>query len=389
MQDDFSRSDVTLANWRTSPFNRWSFQNVAEIVPSATICEVTGSEAPSPENSKLADPVLDDGAGGKISAIGHFESASTDSFVALRDGKIIAAWNAPNADPALPHVIFSISKSVTGMLAGIAAEEGRLDPDAPITDYVDVPTGGAYASALVRHLLDMTVSLDFDEAYLDVGGDFDRYRRAMLWNPEGPGTVTETMEQCLVSLKPIAGEAHGTRFHYASPNTDMLGLVIERATGRRYHEYLAEKIWKPMGATGPARVTVDRVGSARAAGGVCVTPADLARFGELVLRDGVAHDGTRLIPSGWIDDMHQNGDTAAWVKGDFAALLPAGRYRSCWYETGDDHGSFFGIGIHEQWLWCDPTSRVVIAKTSSRPEPSNDEATARNILILSQLARLL
>ncbi len=144
-----------------------------------------------------------------------------------------------------------------------------------------------------------------------------------------------------------------------------------------------------MGATGPARVTVDRAGAARAAGGICVTPTDLARFGELVLNGGEARNGTQLIPADWIADMHQNGDRKAWATGDFAQMLPEGRYRSCWYETGDARGSFFGIGIHEQWLWCDPTSRIVIAKTSSRPDPSNDEATARNIFFLSQLARLL
>ncbi len=388
MSQTLPRREVTIANWRTSPANRWSFQNVAEIVPSATIAWPIGDEDPDPLAEVLSEPVLDDGDGGRVSPVRAFEAASTDSFVAMRGGKPVAAWNAPHADPALPHIVFSVSKSVTGMLAGIAAGEGLLDPDAPVSAYVEVPAGRAYHDAHVRHLLDMTVSLDFDEAYLDAGGAFDRYRQATLWNPAAPGAEPETLEAFLVSLGK-GPEPHGERFHYASPNTDMLGLVIERAAGRRFHEYLAEKLWRPMGARGAARVTVDRVGTARAAGGICVTPADLARLGELVLNGGAGRDGRQIIPSRWIADMRENGDRAAWAKGDFVATMPTSRYRSCWYDLGDGRGTFCGIGIHEQWLWCDPTSGIVMAKTSSRPDPSNDAATARNVAVLSQLSRLL
>jgi CubicO group peptidase (beta-lactamase class C family) len=96
------------------------------------------------------------------------------------------------------------------------------------------------------------------------------------------------------------------------------------------------------------------VGTARAAGGVCVTIGDLARLGQLVLDGGVAQAGQRVIPADWIADMHQNGNRDAWNAGNFAHMFPDGRYRSCWYEVGDGRGSFAAVGIHEQWLWVDP-----------------------------------
>src|SRR5690606_5744822 len=103
----------------------------------------------------------------------------------------------------------------------------------------------------------------------------------------------------------------GRRFYYASPNTDLLGLVVERAAGRRYYRYLAERLWRPMGARGAAYVTVDRVGMARAAGGVCMTTRDLARLGQLVLDGGRNRDGVQVVPQGWIEDMRSNGDRQA------------------------------------------------------------------------------
>lgn len=386
MNEPLKRGDITLTNWRTHPFSRYAFQHVAEFVPVAEITYPSAPEPASPGLAALQHLALDDLEGSTVDVVHHMRRSHTDHLVVMRDGSVIGEWLADNASPERPHVIFSISKSVTGMLAGIAAGEGHLDPEASVATYVPSMRGSTYETAKVRDLLDMTVDLDFDEEYLDAGGAFDRYRRAMLWNPERPDSTPETMEAFLATLG-ARGHGHGTQFYYASPDTDLLGLVVERATGVRYHRYLAEKLWKPMGARGAAYVTVDRVGTARAAGGVCITTRDLARLGQLVMDGGRTSTGQQVIPSAWIDDMHTNGNRQAWIDGNFADVFEKGRYRSCWYDVGDGRCSFAGIGIHGQWLWCDPISKVVIAKTASRPDPSNDAATALEIHILGQIAR--
>ena len=375
------RAAMTLADWRVHPNSRYSFQHVGEFVPVAMIAPGCGAEEATPGPAALAGMMLTDQDGSAIAAPDHLRRSFVDHVVVMREGRVVAEWLAETADPARPHLVFSISKSVTGLLAGIAAGEGLLDPDAPVTAYVPSMAGSAYAGARVRDLLDMTVALDFDEEYLDEGGAFDRYRRAMLWNPQPPATAPETMEAFLASLGPT-GEPHGRRFHYASPNSDLLGLVIERAAGMRYHLYLAERLWRPMGARGAAHVTVDRVGTARAAGGICMTTRDLARLGQLVLDDGAG-----VVPSAWIADMRANGDRKAWVDGNFADMLAHGRYRSCWYDVGDRRGTLAAIGIHGQWLWADPRAGVVIAMTAARPDASDDDAIALEISMLGQIAR--
>jgi CubicO group peptidase (beta-lactamase class C family) len=387
MTDDsgFSRADVTLANWRLHPYSRWAFENVREIIPTAEIAAPSDIEEPVAEPGLIASLSVHHADGETVPALEHLRLSHADRFVMMRDWVVLDEWLAPHADAERPHVVFSVSKSIAGMLAGIAAGDGALDPDVRVSRYVPVKRGSAYRAATVRDLLDMTVSLDFAENYLDTKGTFDRYRRATLWNPQR-GAKQETLAEVLASLKPQA-HGHGSLYYYASPNTDMLGLVIEAAVGQRYHGYLADRLWAPMGARGGASVTVDGVGAARAAGGVSVTARDLARFGQLVLDGGITADGRELVPRGWVEDMRRNGNRDAWVRGGDAHVFENGRYRSCWYDVGDERGSFCGIGIHGQWLWIDPTSRIVLAKMSSRPAPSDEAATAAEIEFLGQVAR--
>jgi hypothetical protein len=205
MTDTVLRDEITLANWRTHPHSRWSFQNACEMVPSAIISHGDGERPPAPPlPGLLNDILLEDPAGGRAAAGDVLARRHTDSLLVLRDGKPIAAWNAPHSDFDAPHLIFSVSKSITGLAAGIAQAEDRLDPDARITAYVPSMAPGTYGTARVRDLLDMTVDLAFDEDYLDHGGDFDRYRRAMLWNPERPDTRPETMEGFSPRCRPRA-----------------------------------------------------------------------------------------------------------------------------------------------------------------------------------------
>ena len=385
-EEAYSRTDITLANWRQHPFSEWSFQNVPELVPTAEITPPRAAEDLVSEPGLIASLSTLDADGDSLTALEFLRQSHTDRFVMMREGVVLDEWLAPHADAERPHVVFSISKSITGMLAGIAAGDGKLDPADKIPDHVQVKRGGAYHGARLRDLLDMTVSLDFVENYLDTQGDFDRYRRAMLWNPERPGAARETMLDVLASLRKKP-HPHSRIYHYASPNTDMLAWSSRRRPAGAITPISADRLWAPMGARGAAHVTVERVGAARAAGGVCVTARDLARFGQLVLDGGQTSDGRELIPQSWVADMRVNGDRNAWLKGNDAHVLPEGRYRSCWYKVGDDRDSFCAIGIHGQWIWIDPMSRVVLVKMSSRPAPSDDAATTREMQFLGQVAR--
>lgn len=366
----FARRDVTLANWRTAPFSRWAFHNVRDLVPTAEF----RSRRPEPEQAIDCSARLDAGLLQEIEGAStlraYLDKAATDAFLVMRGGRIVLEHYAPHSDVNARHIVFSISKSLTALLSGILEAGGVIDPDRPVSHYLPEARGSAYGDCSYRDVLDMRISLDFEEAYLDPLSAFARYRRAMLWNPPLSGETPENLADFLLTLRKGPGP-HGGPFAYASPNSDLLGLVIERVTGARIAQLFESLVWQPMGAKADGYITVDAIGTPRTAGGMCVTARDLGRIGEL-LRTGGAVAGKQIVPERWIHDMLTNGDRGAWQAGRNVDL-PNGRYRSQWYQSGEADGACCAIGIHGQWLYVDPSTETVIVKLSSQHDPLGDE----------------
>ncbi|RWO89135.1 serine hydrolase [Mesorhizobium sp.] len=381
----FARNQVLLGNWRESPFSRWSFQNVGELVPSACVAAVPGSgEIPVQDFGGLLGEKIAL-AGGAETVAAFLTRSDTDALTIMKAGKFVGDWFAPHMEFGARHIIFSISKSLTAILAGILEGEGLFDPQAPVTRYLPESAGSAYGDASVRHVLDMSVSLDFEEAYLDPESAFARYRRATLWNPGGG---RESLADFILTLQRL-DEPHGRTFRYRSPNSDLLGILLERASGQRFAELMHEKLWLPLGAMSEASVTVDMAGTARTAGGISVTPRDLARIGEMMRQGGIAN-GRRILPEAWVrDTVSTGGDAEAWQRGTMAFLFPQGRYRNKWYQIGAASGAFCGIGIHGQWLYVDPKAEVVIAKMSSQPEPVDEPLDVDMVAFFKALSRMI
>ena len=381
----FARSEVLLGNWRENPYNRWSFQNLGELVPTTRVAAAPGGgEAPAQDlEGLLGEKIALPHAAETVAAF--LKRSDTDALTILKAGKIVGDWVAPHMDFGARHIIFSISKSMTAIVAGILEGEGIFDPEAPVTSYLPEAAGSAYGDASVRHVLDMTVSLDFEEAYLDPESAFARYRRATLWNPGGG---TESLREFVLTLQGLA-EPHGQTFRYRSPNSDLLGLLLERASGQRFSDLMREKLWLPLGAVSEASIGVDMDGTARTAGGISVTPRDLARIGEMMRQGGTAN-GRRIVPEAWVRDTVSTGGSAeAWQRGTMAFLFPYGRYRNKWYQTGKPSGAYCGIGIHGQWLYVDPKAEVVIAKMSSQPVPVDDPLDAEIVAFFEALTQLV
>ncbi len=363
---------VSLANWRQAPWNVWAFRHVSALIPVMQIAHDPARISALPEAARpLGDLSFTgpDGAGRTIARL--LPETATDGFLVLHQGRIAFEWYGNGLGHGDPHIVFSVSKSITGILAGILVERGQLDPEAPVTRYVPEAAGSAYGDCTVRHVLDMTVGIDFAEDYLNASGAFARYRVATGWNPADTPALATDLHSFLVTL-PRDASPHGARFHYVSPNSDMLGWILERAGGQPYARLLSELIWSRFGAEAGAYVTVDRAGAARSAGGICVTLRDLARFGEMVRNLGRVGD-RQIVPRWWIEDILLNADRRAWLAEPSAAkFLPAGRYRSQWYMIGNAGGAYCAVGIHGQWIYIDPAAEMVIAKLSSQKLPVDE-----------------
>ena len=380
-RNGYPRSAVTLANWRNQPFNSWAFRNVAELVPSARISTASPRQLPEPvSNPAMLGRVAFDGAEEKLAwFLAH---SQTDSFLVARDGHLICEWHASGVNRHDPHLLFSITKSITALVTAVLEEQGIVDVSAPVGTILPETRRGAYGDATIRDLLDMRASLDFEESY-NSEGDYARYRRAMLWNPASPTEEDPGLFDLLCSLPKGKGD-HGGPHAYQSPNTDMLGTVLEELAGRRFSDLCASLIWQPMGATADAMLTVDRFGAPRTAGGMSCRPHDLLAVGQMLL-DGGKVDGDQIVPAAWLADMRSNGDEEVWAKGSQADFLAHGRYRSCWYQVGGESQAFLAAGIHGQYLYVDPESRTVIAKFASQNDPQDSKLDRENLALFASI----
>jgi CubicO group peptidase (beta-lactamase class C family) len=359
-------SQVTLANWRSAPYLHWAFHHVRELIPSADIPNDPADVQRLPVRpADLADLRI----GSELLTLDAFlERSDTDGIVVLHRGAIVLERYMNGMTVRSPHILMSVSKSILGLLAGILVGKGVLDPATPITKILPEVSGTAYEGATVRHALDMRVGIAFDEDYLATSGPIVAYRKAANWNPREPGDAAADLRSFFRGLRGSDGPHEG-RFHYVSPNTDLLGWAIERAPGRRYADLLSELLWRPMGAMASAYITVDGLGAPRAAGGICATVRDLALLGQLLV-DGGRRGDRQVIPAEWIDDIIRNGDPAAWDAGIFTSLFPGPKhYRAKWYVDRRASPMMFAFGIHGQNLFVDPTHEIVIAKVSSQPPP--------------------
>lgn len=378
---------VTLANWRTSPFSRWAFHHVREIVPSADIPNDPATALEFPSAPADMEALRIDGDGHRALSLDEFlDETSTDGVVIVHRGRVVFERYANGMTAESPHILMSVSKSLLGLLAGALAARGDLEPDRSVTDVVPEVAGTAYQGATIRHLLDMRAGVAFDEDYLATSGPIITYRKAANWNPPAPGDTPADLRSFYQEMTKSAGP-HGGPFNYVSPNTDLLGWVIERATGERYADLLSELLWKPMGAARSAYITVDRLGAPRCAGGVCATVRDLARVGQSMVEGG-ARGGKQVVPESWIEDITRNGDRDAWALGNGAQYFPGLpiRYRSKWYVLDGEAPMLFGLGIHGQNLFVDRPRGIVVAKVSSQAIPMD---TARIVLATRAASRIV
>ena len=363
--------ELNLSNWRQSPYSRWSFHHVREVIPTEDIPAGKGATIAWPVAEHSLDGLKFEGMPGESWSLQQlFQATSTDALLVAHRGKLVHEWYAQDDIAYQPHIVFSVSKSITAALAGVLVGQGLLDTGAAVTRYLPELGNSAYADCSVQQVLDMTVRVDFDELYDAKDGKFVEYRVSTGWHPADLHQLDFCLHDFLISLARGKG-SHGEVFDYKSPNSDLLGWILESIAQQRLADLFSKYLWQPMGAEADAYITVDRKGAARTAGGFCAIPRDLLRFGELMRNAG--RIGTeQIIPADWVQECREGGDHEVWRRGGTTTeKFTRGSYRNKWYQTGNQHKDFCAIGIHSQWIYIDPVAEVVIVKLSSQGDPLN------------------
>lgn len=292
----------------------------------------------------------------------------TDGIIVLHDGVVVYEHYAGCLNDDGKHAAMSVTKSITGLLGEMLVAEGKLDENAKVATIVPELAKSAFGDATVRQVLEMTTGLAYSEDYANPDADVWVYSAAgnPLPKPEGytgPRTYFEYLETVAKQ-----GE-HGEAFGYKTVNTDALGWIIARVSGKSVADLLSERIWSKMGAEQDAYYTVDSIGTPFAGGGLNAGLRDMARIGQMMLDDGVIN-GQRLVPEAAIARIRAGGDRQAFAKAGYS-LLKGWSYRGMWWVSNNDHGAYMARGVHGQAIYVDPKARVVIARFASNPQASN------------------
>jgi CubicO group peptidase (beta-lactamase class C family) len=343
------KGPVPLESWQVGPWNRWAYVNVGEVVDTVPVPRGDGPvsqlERWTSDLDDLADPLL--------------ETAYVDGLAVVHRGRLVAErYGGEMAETSL-HLSQSVGKSVLGLLVGILAARGALDTEEQVTGRVPEVADSGYAGATVQHLLDMTAGIDFVEDY---AVDFWRYDVACGWHPPVAGAEARTILEFLPTIG-AAGWRHGERFHYATPNTDLLGLVAERAGDAPLAQLISDELWGPLGTERDAELTVDLAGTAAIGGGFCATLRDYARLGALV-----ADGGRGVVPASWIEGLGR-GDANAFARSTTPeSSASAEGYRNQWWRRD---GRTTARGIHGQLVAVDARTATVVTILSSWPDATD------------------
>lgn len=375
---------VTLANWQDPPYNRWAFQHVRELIPSARIPRRAGRARPLPRAEHELGSIAFSFNERELTVAELLEGTCTDGFLVLHRGHVVAEKYFNGMTPDTPHLLMSVSKSVTAAIAGILAARGVLDVGSQLTQILPELAGTSFAGATVQQLLDMRAGTRFNEDYADPAADVRTYERVYLWRPPGGAAADgePAADDALGYFATLGNDGpHGGPFRYRSILTDVLAWVLERAAGARLHELIARELWQPMGAEFDAEITLDPRGNPMADGSISATLRDAARFGQLYLRRGRA--GRRqVVPAWWIDDTVRGAadGAQAFTTGDNPPGYPPGsHYRNCWWVRDPALPFFHASGINGQHIFVHGPSQTVIVKLSTWPVAWSEELYGQTV----------
>ena len=367
---------ITFQNAGSFPNIRWTFQHMRELVPSRNVWRGSGASAslPRAERDWSAFAFADD-KGQRIGVDAYAERTYTDAIVVLHKGRVVMERYWTGMTPNTPHAVFSVTKSLTGVLASQLIAEGKLDPAAKVSAYLPELAGTAWEDATVQQTLDMTAGVKFREDYADPTSEVIQYAISSGLVPMPP--TWNGPRDTITFLKTLKKEGeHGAGFAYKTVHSEIVGWLVHRVTGKPFSQNLSERVWSRMGAESDASINIDRLGFESMGSGFNATARDLARFGEMLRNDGKVggvFSRQELVSKAAVDMIRAGGDREKFKAGGQAAR-PGYSYRHQWWILHNADGAFEASGIHGQYIHVNPAAEVVVVRLGSSPVAANGPA---------------
>lgn len=357
---------IPRAEWDRPPWNRWSFQNVRQILPTTEVWRGSGDVWKLPCNPIELEQIeftVDDV---EPTTVKHWiDSSYTDGIAVLHKGKLVFEQYHNDMTARSLHLSQSMAKSIVAAVAGILIGRGLLDPAELVTTYLPELKATAWKDAILQQVMDMTTGVSYDEDYEATNSDIAITDFACGWKLPASGVEAPAcIWDQILTLTKLERE-HGTLFKYRSIETDVLAHCLERVTETRLAQLVSRELWQPLGCEESANFTVDSAGYALANGGFNASLRDYARFGQMLLQQGVAND-RQIVPGEWIEDIH-NADHSLFGE-PYTEAAPNGAYRNQFWIEDVDRRGFMARGVFGQLIYIDPVQQMVLVKLSTWPE---------------------
>ncbi len=333
----------------------YNFINMKEFFPTSTPIKASENPHIFKKRDDFYMPELYEFGGEKKSIQEAIDYFNTDGLMILKDGEVLYEnyWNKNKENSR--HIIWSVSKSFLSALVGIALDEGLIDDiNDPIIKYLKDFEGTGYEGVSIKNLLQMSSGIAFNEDYGDPDSDINRYARV---------TATGTSQREFAKTLKNSREP-GTYNHYISLDSQMLGMLVAEVTNVTVKEYLYEKIWSQIGMQDDAFYLTDKQEVEMSLGGLNVTLRDMAKFGQLYLNKG-NWNGKQVVPAEWVSNSTVPLDKHVQPNAGDQFTSDAWGYGYQWWIPGPGVSDYTAHGIYNQFIYVNPESGVVIAKTSS------------------------
>ncbi|WP_340677399.1 serine hydrolase [Paraglaciecola sp.] len=301
---------------------------------------------------------------GELMSVEAFlRDSQSHGLMVIKAGEIVSEQYFLEDKAEKQHISFSVAKSFVSALFGIAIKEGYIQNiEQSVTDYVPELIGSGYDGVRIKDVLQMSSGVKFNEDYGDFFSDINRFSRAIAF-----GT---SLDDFCASLK--REREPGTYHHYVSIDTQVLGMILTRATGTSLSEYLSQKIWQPLGMQDTAYWLADDKGMELALGGLNVTLRDYAKFGWLYLHQGrwlnARGESMQIVPQQWVVDSITPDANHLQAGENNPASSSADGYGYQWWIPAGADDEFMAKGIYGQYIYIDPDQELVIVKNSANPQ---------------------
>ena len=377
------------SNYFSFPKLRWTVCHIRELLPTTRISRGIGAPDPLPyalDNGINDISFMPMGSDTQMNWRESLAANYTDGLLILHKGKIVYEYYNGCLSETGKHAAMSMTKSLTGLLAEVLVAEGKLDDEATVDSLVPELKNSAFGSATVRQVMDMTTALDYSEDYADPEADIWQYSAAAsplpkpsdYSGPEGYFEYLQTVEQ---------NGDHGDAFGYRTVNSDALGWIIARVSGKSVANLLSERLWNPLGTEQDAYMTIDAKGTPFAGGGLSAGLRDLGRIGLLMLNKG-KYKNRQLFPESVVNAIQAGGDKKAFAKAGYTTL-PGASYRSMWWIFNNANGAYAARGVHGQTIYIDPTANMVLVRFASFPNASNSKIDPTSLPLYQAVADYL